>query len=597
MQHSDYATGYMQQGELLKTLTIHAGSFSISKQQFTDQPVTELTSSGVKYTRAPLGARGLATCSMVKTWQVNWTITIPANTLAVQLNETNIEDNQYNRRINFNGQDDSLAPVAKSMTQAEQKYYEKTAEGEEKSEQLRFLLGFQTACGPFHQFQLMRDATALWGTSIYAREQAAISSNSLSDLCTGKQHQCFSIRKHHQCGVRDLNQINPIFNSIPVLTRNYTQNHLQLWIQDYLQDLKVDWLNKTDAVRNKHLAYHMIPPEKPDIVYLLAEPTAQGVFAYKKFYERIVNLQNLALGDEMPQYSISQINNARFEKLEIQNICFNVENEDAIINMIREQRIVNFPTQVFRFQSSNFPFSGFESSGAMQSIMSFSNIKSLFIMFAMPQYLICFFPILLNDFDLFIDQRHVIPQPYDALTQTVNGLTFDCFVDQDVVSTPSDLYHSLTFENINCSDKDNFYGSGDVNVFANTTLFEGTKASKTLYPNKYMLAWKLATDDAFMRGYNSSKFRARTNIQIILHGNLTKAILDNTDTNKEQNYNELKQFIAMRSYPDPTKASITPMMHYLYDVFMRITIDNNPDPQVLNIDVIGELAGSAINAG
>ncbi|KAA6375040.1 MAG: hypothetical protein EZS28_029434 [Streblomastix strix] len=50
----------------------------------------------------------------------------------------------------------------------------------------------------------------------------------------------------------------------------------------------------------------------------------------------------------------------------------------------------------------------------------------------------------------------------------------------------------------------------------------------------------------------------------------------------------------MRSYPDPTKASITPMMHYLCDTFMRITFDNNPDPQMLNIDVIGELGGRLI---
>ncbi|KAA6387417.1 MAG: hypothetical protein EZS28_017057 [Streblomastix strix] len=275
----------------------------------------------------------------------------------------------------------------------------------------------------------------------------------------------------------------------------------------------------------------MIPPEKPDIIYLLAEPTAQAVFAYKKFNVQIVNI-------------------------------------------------------------------GFESSGAMQSIMSFSNIKSLFMTFAMPQYPTWFYPILLNDFELVIDQRHVIPAPYEALTQTVNQLMFDCFVDQDVVSAPSDLYHSLTFENFNCTDRTGgFYGKDNVNVFHTSTLFEGIKESKTLYPNKFMLAWKLATDDSFMRGYNSSKLGARTNIQVILHGNLTKAILDNTDTNKEQNQTDLKQFIAMRSYPDPTKASITPMMHYLCDAFMRITFDNNPEPQVLNIDVIGELAGSMINAG
>ncbi|KAA6357653.1 MAG: hypothetical protein EZS28_046821 [Streblomastix strix] len=112
-----------------------------------------------------------------------------------------------------------------------------------------------------------------------------------------------------------------------------------------------------------------------------------------------------------------------------------------------------------------------------------------------------------------------------------------------------------------------------------------------------MLAWKLATDDSFMRGYNSSKLGARTNIQVILHGNLTKGVLDSTEIFKEQNQNDFKQFIAMRSYPDPTKSSITPMLHYLCDAFMRITFDNNPDPQVLNIGVIGELGGSTVNAG
>ncbi|KAA6375646.1 MAG: hypothetical protein EZS28_028825 [Streblomastix strix] len=277
----------------------------------------------------------------------------------------------------------------------------------------------------------------------------------------------------------------------------------------------------------------MIPPEKPDIIYLLAKPTAQGVFAYKKF--------------------------------NIQNICFNVENEDTIVNMIREQRIVNLPTQVFRSQSSNFPFGGFtEQSGSMQ----------------------------------IIDQRLVIPAPYEALTQTINVLMFECFVDQDVVSAPSDLYQSLTFENLNCYDTGGgFYGKDNVNVFSSFTLFDGTKATKTLYPNKYMLVWKLATDDSFMRGYNSSKYGSRTNIQVILHGNLTKGVLDSTDTNKDQNQNDLKQFISMRSYHDPTKASITTMPHYICEAFVRISFDNNPDPQVLNVDVTGELAGNAVNAG
>ncbi|KAA6379392.1 MAG: hypothetical protein EZS28_025082 [Streblomastix strix] len=182
---------------------------------------------------------------------------------------------------------------------------------------------------------------------------------------------------------------------------------------------------------------------------------------------------------------------------------------------------------------------------------------------------------------------------------------FDCFVDQDVVSAPSDLYHSLTFENVNVDDKSNFYGyvdaGGDVtanaNIFYRTTLFNGSKSTKTLYPNKYMLAWKMETDDYFMRGYNSSKIGAMTNIQVIFNGNLTKGIVGTTQLNPSQNQNDFKQFIAMRSCPDPHQVALTPIMHYLFDAFIRINFDDNPDPQILSIDVIGEIGGSSIRSG
>ncbi|KAA6354639.1 MAG: hypothetical protein EZS28_049834, partial [Streblomastix strix] len=243
------------------------------------------------------------------------------------------------------------------MSQNEQGYFGKSAQGIESSEHLQFWIGFSTACGPFYQFQLLKDATALWGSAIYAREQAVISGNSLSDLCTknsvsvsplesiieGKRHcgvfidiPLCAIDKQATIedlgtpfyykipfditfsGVLDLNQLNPIFNSFPVLTRNFGTLHLQLWIQDFLQDLKVVWLNKNDTVQNNHLAYHMIPPEKPDIVYLLSGDDADDL-SYKRYNVRIVNMQNAAVLDKIPQNSISQIGTAKFDTLEIQN--------------------------------------------------------------------------------------------------------------------------------------------------------------------------------------------------------------------------------------------------------------------------------------
>ncbi|KAA6377362.1 MAG: hypothetical protein EZS28_027112 [Streblomastix strix] len=295
---------------------------------------------------------------MIQTCQINWTITIPANILAIQLNKTATEWDTTGKlivRTYFNGKKDPLAEWTTNMSQTAQGYFGKTAQGVESSEHLQFWIGFPTACGPFFQFQLKKDATALWGSAIYAREYALISGNSLCDLCTknsvsvsllesiieGKRHcgvfidiplckidrqaaaatvgTSFYYRITNNItfsGVLDLNQLNPIFNSFPVLTRNYATLHLQLQIQDFLQDLKVVWLNKNDIIQNNHSAYHMISTDKPDIVYLLSGDDAYDL-SYQKYNVRIVNMQNVANGDKIPQNSISQIGTAKFETLEI----------------------------------------------------------------------------------------------------------------------------------------------------------------------------------------------------------------------------------------------------------------------------------------
>ncbi|KAA6384304.1 MAG: hypothetical protein EZS28_020170 [Streblomastix strix] len=509
------------------------------KQQFFDQPVTQLTSDGQRYTRAPLGARGTGICSMVQTCQVNWQITIPAGRLALQINladQTAVAGAATAlQRVNFTGNTD-------------------------------------------YQFAICKDNTKLWDTSIYAREQAVISANSLSDLCTnnsvsvsplesivaGKRHcgifidipiAAFSATAGRFnylipypitfSGVLDLNQLNPIFNSFPVLTRNYASLYLQLWTQDFQQDLKIVWLNKTNMVTNEHLAYQMIPPEKPDIIFL----RNRDEVAYDTYTVRIVNMEGKPNTEKFPTNSISQIKDAKFDKLDISNISFNMENEEAIIDLIRAQKIINFPSQVIRTQSTNFPFGGFdENGGSLQSIMSFANIKAMYMTFAMNQYPTWFFPVLLQKFDLIIDQRHLITEAYASLNPMVCGQI-------------------------------------------------GSKATKVYYPNKFMLAWKMATDDSFMRGYNSSKMGARTNIQVTLQESLTPGINENSLFNPGENQNNHQIFCATRSHPIPRTAQITPLMHYLCDAIVRVTFDDAPDPQVLTLEVIGEIGGTMVRAG
>ncbi|KAA6353382.1 MAG: hypothetical protein EZS28_051091, partial [Streblomastix strix] len=261
-------------------------------------------------------------------------------------------------------------------------------------------IGYSTACGPFQQIAICKDNTKLWETSIYAREQAVIAANSLSDECRRNSVSVSSlesiVRGRRHCGifldvpisdfaaasfnytipsditiagVLDLNQLNPIFNSFPVLTRNYASLYLQLWTQDFLQDLKVVYLNKSDTYTNTHLAYQMVPPEKPDIIYLLN--TAGS--AYAPYNVRIVNMEGKLATERRPTNTISQIKDAKFTKLDINNVGFNMENEEAIIDMIRTQKILNFPTQIIRTQSTNFPFRGFVASGGSMQKIQFGN--------------------------------------------------------------------------------------------------------------------------------------------------------------------------------------------------------------------------------
>ncbi|KAA6357361.1 MAG: hypothetical protein EZS28_047112, partial [Streblomastix strix] len=392
-QHSDYINSYSQ----------------FQEQQFFDQPVTQLTNDGAHYTRAPLAARGTATCSCVQTCQISWQIEISKNTLAIYANgvkATGAAGLVANRQIsNYYAIDtgawdtDQTVTMQSGATAATQQPYN-------TDEHIKFWLGFSTACGPFNQIVICKDSQKLWDTSIYAREQAIYASNSLTDQCTansvavsplesivlGKRHcgifidipvanisaaGAFNYLIPYDIvfsGVMDLNQLNPIFNSFPVLTRNYASLYIQLWMQDFLQDLKVVWLNKYNPVDNKYLAYTMIPPEKPDIIYL---KNRAAEVAYDSYNVRLVNMEGKLNTTTIPTATISQIKNAKFNELYLNNICFNMENEGVIIDMIRNQRIINFPTQVLRTQSSNYPASNIaDGCGFIQTIMSFANIKS-----------------------------------------------------------------------------------------------------------------------------------------------------------------------------------------------------------------------------
>ncbi|KAA6369305.1 MAG: hypothetical protein EZS28_035167 [Streblomastix strix] len=187
-QHSDYINSYSQFQEVMQTQTIFAQSFCISKQQFFEQPVTQLTNDGAHYTRVPLAARGTATCSMVQTCLIIWQIEISADTLAIQVNAiaqdgTMVGNVRYKQISNYNAINTGVWDTPQLVTM-ESVATAATQQPYNLDEHIKFWLGFSTACRPFNQIAICKDSQKLWDTSIYAREPAIISSNSLTDQCT-----------------------------------------------------------------------------------------------------------------------------------------------------------------------------------------------------------------------------------------------------------------------------------------------------------------------------------------------------------------------------------------------------------------------------
>ncbi|KAA6390120.1 MAG: hypothetical protein EZS28_014352 [Streblomastix strix] len=260
-------------------------------------------------------------------------------------------------------------------------------------EHIKFLLGFSTTCGPFNQIAICKDSQKLWDSSIYAREQAIIASNSLKDQYTSNFVTVSPLESIAQ-GIRHCSK----FIDIP------WSNGFEL-IEPYHQQLSyidqilcvIVYITMDVRLPVRFEAYTMIAPEKQDINFLKNRAAA---VAYKKYNIRIVNMEG------KPNTT--------------------TENEAVIVDMIHNQRFINFPTQVLRTQLSNQPASNVgERDGFIQIIMSFAINKSMFITFAMPQYPTWFFPILFKGTDLIIDQRHVIPSAYPALTQDTCEQMFD----------------------------------------------------------------------------------------------------------------------------------------------------------------------------
>ncbi|KAA6369830.1 MAG: hypothetical protein EZS28_034643, partial [Streblomastix strix] len=241
---------------LTQDLLMYIISYSILEVMQTQTII--LTNDGAHYIRAPLAARGTATCSMVQTCQIIWQIQIPANTLAIQFSGV-----KANGAVGVWDTHQTIKMQSGADADTQQPYNE--------DERIKFQLSFSTVCGPFNQFPICKDSQKLWETSIYARELAIIASNSLIDQCSSNSVI--------------VSPLESIWSNGSELTEPYLQQFS--CIDQKLSVIAYIIVDIRLPIRFES-TYTMIPLEKPDIIYLKNRVAA---VAYDKYAIRLVNME------------------------------------------------------------------------------------------------------------------------------------------------------------------------------------------------------------------------------------------------------------------------------------------------------------------
>ncbi|KAA6326374.1 MAG: hypothetical protein EZS28_053959, partial [Streblomastix strix] len=138
-----------------------------------------------------------------------------------------------------------------------------------ENEHIKLWIGYSTACGPFQQIAICKDSTKLWETSIYAREQAVIAANSLSDQCTNNSVSVSPletvVRGRRHCR---------IFLDIPAEVFAAGSFNYLIPYPITIAVMDIRFLIRSEG-------------QKPDIIYLLNLDKS----AYNAFSVRIVNME------------------------------------------------------------------------------------------------------------------------------------------------------------------------------------------------------------------------------------------------------------------------------------------------------------------
>ena len=400
-------------------------------------------------------------------------------------------------------------------------------------------------------------------------------------------------------GVIDLNKGNPLFHNFPIITRNMGELYIRLYMENFLRELKVVYLDKhrahkftslagsgsgqpntvSDLQPQECLPYQRLPIDKPDFVYLKGE-------LYKV---KLVNIKTNSWDTTQP-ISFQQTNpiftlpNIEWKRFEIRKIEFDVEEFDDIKASQAKAGMYKFPVHIFRSKNFDQTNAASSSANALQTTLNAPNIDRLFITQPLSRDYYTFLPTpATTDINPQLHNNPVLPRTEDALNSRTVERLGSVFIDTDKYSISADLLNSL---NIPTYNKRLWIKSAD--TYGGQSAFEYVQrgihvpSEQVMIPNKFAYGLELNAGGCFRRGFNSVidgnysptvPINLQQSLQTSANLYFDNGITFDTAGEQDAIVNTSKGFGAAVSYGDLTASGAVASVHCLCDYVFWISFD------------------------
>ena len=563
--YSDVINSYCDINQITSARNIVPGSYKESVVQCTDQTLATLNSAGGQtlFTRLKL-TPAIRNATLAQLAKIYFQYYIPSNSLGILLHKVvaNALENE-NTTAGTYAEDASDNITAGSI-----------------NEHLKFKLFYDTGFSIASMVQLCLTADAKVSTENFNYQQSLLTLNSLPDTVTANStsESTLDALVHNESyrgvgsglidlnfrawnaatnpsgivadatthvlpikmdigieGVIDLDRGNPLFHNFPIITRNMQELYIRLYMENFLRELKVVYLNKTKldftggsltsstaysqnnpltltagyANSQNYLPYQRLPADKADFIYL------DGSLYKVRLINTVTNaIAGAVCKFETPVNPIYTLNNIQWTRFEIRKTEFDIEDYEDIKASQAKAAVYKFPVHIFRSKNFDQTNAASSSANALQTTLNAPNIDRIFITQPWSRDYYTFLPtVAATDMNPQLHNNPVLPRTEDCLNQHTCERIYNVYTDTDKFSPAQDLVSSTELPTLNKQlwlKGPNTYGGKNAVYMLQKGQDDAHGAhtavpTKTpfIIPNKFGYGLELNAGGCFRRGFNS----------------------------------------------------------------------------------------------